>query len=81
MPDERNISIKAAKGRPLLTWLSKKLLRRAVATHAWADLNPDRLKYEMIFNSGDEVGYGQLRNVRKIIESMGLSTKLRHLHV
>ena len=40
---------------------------KAIATRAWANLNPDLLKYEMIFTSSDEVGYDQLDYSREFI--------------
>jgi type III restriction enzyme len=40
---------------------------KAIATHAWVDLNPDRLKYEMIFTNGEDVGYEQLKVTREFI--------------
>jgi hypothetical protein len=40
---------------------------KAVATRTWANLNPDRLRYEMIFTSGDEVGYDQLKVPRTFV--------------
>jgi type III restriction enzyme len=42
--------------------------RKALATRAWADLNPDRLMYEMIFTSGDEVGYDQIKSTREFLK-------------
>ncbi|MGB8212013.1 MAG: DEAD/DEAH box helicase family protein [Anaerolineales bacterium] len=44
---------------------------KAIATRAWANLNPDRLKYEMIFTSGDELGYDQLKDSRAFIAGGG----------
>ena len=44
---------------------------KAIATRTWADLNPDRLKYKMIFTSSDELGYDQLKVVRKFLENLG----------
>ena len=41
---------------------------KAIATRAWANLNPDSLKYEMIFTSADELGYGQLQAAQAFIE-------------
>ena len=40
---------------------------KTMATRAWADLNPDRLEYEMIFTGGDELGYDQLHEPRAFI--------------
>jgi len=42
--------------------------RKAMAVRGWENLNPELLKYEMIFTSGDEVGINQLRNVNQFIE-------------
>jgi hypothetical protein len=38
--------------------------RKAMAVRAWEDLNPDRLKYQMIFTPGDTVGADQVRSAR-----------------
>jgi hypothetical protein len=35
--------------------------RKAAATRKWVALNSDKLKYEMIFVSGDAVGYDEIR--------------------
>ena len=40
---------------------------KAMATRKWAGLNPDRLKYEMIFTSSDEVGHDQLKSARSFV--------------
>lgn len=40
---------------------------KAIATRKWAGLNPDRLKYEMIFTSSDQVGYDQLKSARSFL--------------
>jgi hypothetical protein len=42
---------------------------KAIATRKWEGLNPDQLKYEVIFTSGDKVGYDQVRNVRRFLEN------------
>jgi len=34
---------------------------KALAVQDWVGLNPDRLKYEMIFTAGDSVAFNQLR--------------------
>jgi predicted nucleotidyltransferase len=36
---------------------------KARAARAWEGLNPDRIKYEMIFTATDSIGYGQLAPV------------------
>jgi hypothetical protein len=41
---------------------------KAIATQKWAGLNPDRLKYQMIFTDGDEIGYDQTKTARKFAE-------------
>lgn len=41
---------------------------KAIATQKWVGLNPDRLKYEMIFTDTDEVGYDQIKEARKFAE-------------
>ena len=40
---------------------------KALATRAWVDLNPDRLKYEMVFADGDEIGYDQIKQARQFL--------------
>lgn len=37
---------------------------KAIATQHWVGLNPDRLKYQMIFVDRDEVGYEQIAPTR-----------------
>ena len=44
---------------------------KAVATQKWVGLNPDRLKYQMIFTGRDDVGYDQVKAARKFIEGNG----------
>lgn len=44
---------------------------KAMATRAWAGLNPDRLKYEVVFTSSDEIGYDQLNEARIFIGGEG----------
>jgi type III restriction enzyme len=41
---------------------------KALATRVWADLNPERLKYQMIFTSHDYIGPGDAIDARKFIE-------------
>jgi hypothetical protein len=41
---------------------------KAMATQKWVGLNPDRLKYQMIFTDRDEIGYDQAKTARKFIE-------------
>ena len=43
-------------------------VRKAAALRKWEKVNPDRLKYEMIFAHGETVGYEQLRPVREFVE-------------
>ena len=45
--------------------------RKAMATRTWAGLNPDLLKYEMIFTSGDEVGFDQIGAARMFVSGEG----------
>jgi type III restriction enzyme len=46
--------------------------RKAIATRAWADLNPDRLKYEMIFTRGDELHIDQFESAINFIGKKGI---------
>jgi hypothetical protein len=41
--------------------------RKAMATRKWVGLNPDRLKYQIIFTAGDTVGYDQTREAREFV--------------
>jgi type III restriction enzyme len=41
---------------------------KSIATQKWVGLNPDRLKYQMIFTDSDEIGYDQVKTARKLIE-------------
>ena len=41
--------------------------RKAIAVRKWEKLNPDRLRYEMIFASTDAIAHDQLQNVREFI--------------
>jgi len=42
--------------------------QKAIATRRWADLNPDKLKYQMIFTSTDSVAYDQLAEARAFVD-------------
>jgi len=42
--------------------------RKAIAVQQWVGLNPDRLKYEMIFTSSDSVAFNQLAPAKQFIE-------------
>ena len=42
---------------------------KAMALRRWVDLNPDLLRYEMIFATGESVGYNQLEQVRAFVHS------------
>ena len=42
--------------------------RKAMALRKWEDLNPDRLKYQMIFTATDTVSAGQMQEARRFIE-------------
>lgn len=42
--------------------------RKAMAVQQWVGLNPDRLKYEMIFTAGDSVAFNQLKPAKEFIE-------------
>jgi len=41
---------------------------KAAATRKWVGLNPDLLKYEMVFTTGEEVGFDQTKLARTFIE-------------
>lgn len=47
---------------------------KAMALRRWVDLNPDLLRYEMIFATGDSVGYNQLDQVRAFISDASKPT-------
>ena len=42
--------------------------RKAMAVQQWVGLNPDKLKYEMIFTAGEGVAFNQLAPVKRFIE-------------
>lgn len=42
--------------------------KKALALRKWEQLNPDRLKYEMIFTAADTVSVDQLKEVREFVE-------------
>jgi len=42
--------------------------RKALALRKWEDLNPERLRYEMIFTPGDTVPYDRMTNARAFVE-------------
>jgi hypothetical protein len=44
---------------------------KAMALRRWVDLNPDLLRYEMIFATGESVGYNQLDAVRAFVLDAG----------
>lgn len=44
--------------------------RKAMAVKGWENLNPELLRYEMIFTRTDEVGINQLKNVNHFIEGL-----------
>ena len=41
--------------------------RKAVAVRRWVDLNPERLRYEMVFATGDAVAFNQVESARAFI--------------
>jgi len=42
--------------------------RKSIAVQKWVGLNPDRLKYEMIFTTSDSVAFNQLAPAKQFIE-------------
>jgi len=42
--------------------------KKAIALRRWEDLNPDRLKYQMIFTATDTVPADEMRVVRQFVE-------------
>ena len=42
--------------------------RKALAVREWVDLNPERLKYEVVFTGSDSVPFNALHPVREFIE-------------
>ncbi len=40
---------------------------KAMAVQKWTELNPERLKYQVVFTSGDEIGYDQITSARSFI--------------
>ena len=41
---------------------------KAIATQKWVGLNPEKLKYQMIFTDSDEIGYDQVYKARQLLE-------------
>ena len=41
---------------------------KAMATQAWTELNPDRLKYQMIFVKGDAVGSDNMMLAKEFLD-------------
>jgi hypothetical protein len=41
---------------------------KAIASRKWESLNPDRLKYQMVFVRGEQAGYAEVETARKFIE-------------
>jgi len=42
--------------------------RKAIAVRKWVGLNPDRLKYEMIFTASDNVAFNQVEPARQFVK-------------
>ena len=42
--------------------------RKALAVRKWTDLNPDRLRYQMIFTDSDAIAFNQLRPAKQFIQ-------------
>jgi hypothetical protein len=42
--------------------------RKAMALRRWEDLNPDRLRYQMIFTDTNTVTADQMQEARRFIE-------------
>ena len=42
--------------------------RKAMAMKKWENLNPDRLKYQMIFTSAEALGFDDVKAARKFVE-------------
>ena len=43
--------------------------RKAMAVQQWVGLNPDKLKYEMIFTAGDGVAFNQLAPAKRFVDA------------
>ncbi len=43
--------------------------KKAMATRKWVGLNPDRLKYEIVFAKEDTIGYDQIKRLRDFVEA------------
>jgi hypothetical protein len=41
--------------------------RKALAMQKWADLNPDRLKYQMIFTSAEALGFDDVKAAKDFV--------------
>ena len=42
--------------------------KKAMALRRWENLNPDRVRYQMIFTGTDTVSAGQMQEARRFIE-------------
>ena len=49
--------------------------RKAVALKKWERLNPDRLKYQIIFADGDTIPYDQMKATREFVVGQPLDLK------
>jgi type III restriction enzyme len=55
---------RAEQGEPVVTVEG----RKAVALKRWQNLNPDRLRYELVFVKENTVGYDQTAEARQFVE-------------
>lgn len=42
--------------------------RKAMAVRKWEELNPDKLKYEMLFTSSDSIAFNQMKRAKEFVE-------------
>ena len=55
---------------------------KAIATQKWVGLNPDKLKYQMIFTANDEIGYDQVYKAAAIIRRQRImNNKTSEVHI
>lgn len=66
--DGKCLIIEIKKERDRLHIIDGETGAKAVATQKWVGLNPDRLKYQMIFTDSDDVGYDQVLNAQHALE-------------
>ncbi|MEX2155647.1 MAG: DEAD/DEAH box helicase family protein [Gemmatimonadales bacterium] len=63
------VEVKAARERDAIVQGVGKESKKALALKKWTDLDPDRLKYEILFTEADVVSADQLAPARRFLEA------------